>query len=69
MKRFICYYRTLKQWKLFLYTLFNFGAIYIAHDYEEVFNGYVKERNRFESVLKCKVCGKESIAWGERQLV
>ena len=41
MKRFICYYRTLKEWKLFLYTLFNFGAIYIAHDYEEVFNGYV----------------------------
>jgi hypothetical protein len=63
MKRIICYIRTIKEWKVFLNALFTFGAIYIAHDYIEVSNKYVKSRKRIESKLKCKTCGHISIAW------
>ena len=63
MKKIKCYLRTVKEWKMFFNILFTFGAIYIAHDYQEVSDKYIKSRNRFEQKLKCLTCGHISIAW------
>jgi len=63
MKRIICYMRTIKEWRTFLNSLFTFGAIYIAHDYKEVYTKYIKTRGRTEQKLKCMTCGNISVAW------
>lgn len=63
MKKLICYLKTIKDFKVFINALISFGAIYVAHDYVEVSNKYIKSRNRFESRLVCQVCGDTSISW------
>ncbi len=57
MKKIICYLRTIKEWQVFFNALFNFGAIYIAHDYLEVSNKFNKRKRRMEQKLVCQTCG------------
>jgi len=63
MNKIICYARTIKEWKAFWSALMTFGAIYVAHDYVEVSNKYIKSRKRFESKLVCQTCGDIDISW------
>jgi hypothetical protein len=63
MKRIICYLRTIKEFNVFLMALFNFGALYIAHDYKEGTTKFNKRKKRIEETLICQTCGDKSIAW------
>lgn len=66
MKEVICYLRTIKKFDMFLFALFNYGAIYVAHDYKETepYPGkYIKSRKRFEHKIVCQTCGHVSIDW------
>jgi len=63
MRKLICYARTIKEWKAFLHAWLFLDAIYVAHDYKEVFHGFVKSRNRVEQKLVCQTCGDVSISY------
>lgn len=61
MKKIICYLRTIKEFKIFFMSLFNFGALYVAHNYIQQ-KSYIKGTKIFDP-LKCETCGHVSEAW------
>lgn len=61
MKRIICYFNTLKEWKDVIWIFWELNAIYINHDYREQ-KSYIKGDKLYEP-LKCKICGNKSVAW------
>lgn len=58
-----CYWQTVKEVRTFLQILWEFGAIYIAHDYREM-KPY-RKGTRMYYPLKCRRCGDISEAWQE----
>lgn len=65
--KLLCYIYTFTSWedfKMFLKALWNWGALYINHEYFEQ-KSYIKKGILYEPI-KCKRCGDISIAW--RQL-
>lgn len=63
MKTTLCYMQTLIELDTFIAALFNFGAIYIAHDFIEQ-KSYRKGKKIYEP-LKCRRCGYISTAYRE----
>lgn len=63
MKRFICYWNTLKEADHFIGFLFN-GLLYVAHDYM-LEDSYIKGNKLYEPI-RCTICGSVSESW--RQL-
>jgi hypothetical protein len=66
LKKILCYLNTftnLTDLKMFFVALFDFGAIYIAHDYKEVSEKFNKKTKRIESTLVCQRCGDTNIDW------
>ena len=57
----ICYLKTLKELDMFFKALWNFGAIYINHEYQEQ-KSYIKGSKMYDP-LRCKTCGHISVAW------
>lgn len=69
LKRIFCYWKTFTDptdVRMFFIALFQFGAIYIAHDWILTKEKFNRKTKKIESTLVCQRCGLSETDW--RQL-